>query len=76
MLKEIKDFDIDTLEYVDTCLQEDRLRYEYMQRDIDAHRYFTTWLAIENKVLTFLEVQFMIRELIGQIKRSRDNGHE
>ena len=76
MLKEIKDFDIDTLEYVDICLQESRLRYERMQRDIDVHRYFTTWLAIENKELTFLEVQYMIRELIGQIKRSRNNGDE
>lgn len=69
------DLDVDTLEYLDTCIQEKRFRYEQMQKNI-THDKFTTWLAIENKVLTFLEVQYMVRELIGQIKRSRDNGNE
>ena len=62
---------MDTLEFLDTCLQQKRLKYEQMQRDIDVSRYFTTWLALENKILTFIEVQFMVREL----KRRRDNEH-
>ena len=66
--------DILTLECFKDKILELQRKYESIQDSVvqeDFH--FMTWLALQNKVLTFVEVQYEIDTYIGDIKRRRSD---
>lgn len=61
-------YDISTLEHVNAeSLKLERI-YEKMQKEEiqSLNPHFNTWLALENKILTFIEIRFLIDNMIRQ----------